>query len=90
MDRKVRLKDIIKTMGVGVTTAIGGIELTLAAADIGDRIAPHVEKYAGLIGSRTVEYGLPLAVGLCMFSLFYTATKATYKYRPISVKAVTK
>jgi len=90
MDRRVRLKDIIKTMGVFVTTAIGGLELTLAAANVGDKIAPQVEKYAGLIGSRTVEYGLPIAVGVCMLSLVYSATKATYKYRPISVKPVTK
>ncbi|MBS3170780.1 hypothetical protein J4223_03285 [Candidatus Woesearchaeota archaeon] len=80
MEKKRKLTDIVTTAGVGITTTVGGIELIKIAEDIGDRIAPHIEKYVGLIGSGVVEYGLPVVVVLGMFYFISTATKATDNY----------
>jgi hypothetical protein len=80
MEKKRKLTDIVTTAGIGVTTTVGGIEVIKTAVDIGDRIAPHIEKYAGSIGSGAVEYGLPVVAGLGLLSFIYTATKATDNY----------
>ena len=80
MEKKRKLIDIVSTAGIGLTTIIGGIEVIKTAADMGDRIVPHIEKYVGLIDSGAIEYGLPVAVGLSMLSFIYTATKATDNY----------
>ncbi len=78
--KKRNLTDIVTTIGVGVTATVGGIKIIERGIDIGDRIAPHIEKYAGLIGSGAVEYGLPVILGLGTLSFIYTATKATDRY----------
>ena len=82
MEKKRKLSDIVTTGGVGLLTLLGGIETVKTAVEIGDSIASHIEKYAGIIGSGAgaVEYGFPLVVGLGALSFMYTATKATDNY----------
>ncbi|MFW6225746.1 MAG: hypothetical protein ACOC3V_02150 [bacterium] len=80
MEKKRKLTDIVTTAGVGITTTVGSIEAINTMVDLGDRMAPHIEKYVGLIGSGAIEYGLHTMAGLAMLSLIYTATKATDNY----------
>ena len=80
MEKKRKLIDIVTTGGVGISTLLGGIGIVKTAVEIGDSIAPHIEKYLGIICSGAVEYGFPVAVGLGALSMVYTATKATDKY----------
>ena len=80
MKNKRKLDDIAITAGVGITTTYGGIELIQRAVDVGDKVAPHIEKYVGLIGSNAFEYGLPVLIGLGVSYFVYTAAKATDRY----------
>ena len=55
MEKKRKLGDIVKTAGVGLITTVAGIEVFNEGIDIGNKIAPYIEKYVGLIGSGAVE-----------------------------------
>ncbi|MGM5488577.1 MAG: hypothetical protein ACQESG_06520 [Nanobdellota archaeon] len=80
MEKERTLTDIVTTAVVGLTTFVGGVEITKGAMDLGDKMAPHIEKYTGWVGSSAVEYGLPVDAGAGMLVVLYTAIKATDNY----------